>query len=434
MISALGSINVNSLPGENDITRFVLSNGIIVLLRENPYSPSVVLSGYLRCGSMYDLPDKLGLAHFTASMLMRGTTRRSFQQIFNDLETAGASLGFGASVHTVSFSGRSLAEDFPLMVTLLYECLCMPVFPTDQVERLRAQMLTSLAIRAQDTAETADLKFDEILFKGHPYSRPEDGFTETINSIIREDIQEFHRRHYGPGGMVIVVVGSIQPDQVRDLLENALGSWTIPDQMPIPEMPELQPLSKQNRIHIPLPGKTQVDLLMGVLGPRRIDPDYLPASLGNNILGQFGMMGRIGEAVREKAGLAYYASTSLNAWISGGSWEISAGVNPANVEKVIDLILGEVRRFTTETVSQAELEDSQSNFIGRLPLSMESNAGIAGGLLNIERFNLGLDYYRQYPAMISQITPEQVLEIARRYLNPQRFLIVSCGPELESKS
>ncbi len=433
MSAALESINIFSLPGEDDIARFSLSNGILVLLRQNEYSPSVVLSGYLRSGSMYDPLDKLGLAHFTSSMLMRGTSQRTFQQIFDDLETSGASLGFGASVHTVSFSSRSLAEDLPLLIGLLQECLLSPVFPTDQIERLRAQMLTNLAIRAQDTADTADLKFDEMLFKGHPYSHPEDGFSETISAITREDIQEFHRLHYGPDEMVIVVVGAVQAEHVRDLLEGALGKWINPDQPPAPEMPLLQTGRGQTRLHIPLPGKTQVDLLMGVLGPRRTDPDYVAASLANNILGQFGMMGRIGEAVREKAGLAYYASTSLNAWISAGSWEISAGVNPSNVEKVIEIILAEVNRFVTETVSQAELADSQSNFIGRLPLSLESNAGVAGGLLNIERFKLGLDYYRRYPAMITQITPAQVLETAHRYLDPQRFLIVSCGPELELK-
>ncbi len=434
MSTAPASINLFSLPGEDDILRFTLSNGILVLLRQNEYSPSVVLSGYLRSGSMYDPPEKLGLAHFTSSMLMRGTSQRTFQQIFDDLETSGASLGFGASVHTVSFSGRSLAEDLPLLVDLVKECLRWPVFPNEQVERLRAQMLTSLAIRAQDTADTADLKFDEILFKEHPYSRPEDGFPETISAITREDIQEFHRRHYGPDGMVIVVVGAVQAEPVRDLLESALGAWTNPEQPPAPEMPQLQRAQGQTRLHIPLPGKTQVDLLMGILGPRRTDPDYVAASLGNNILGQFGMMGRIGEAVREKAGLAYYASTSLNAWISGGSWEIAAGVNPANVDKVIEIILAEVNRFISEKVSLVELADSQSNFIGRLPLSLESNAGVAGGLLNIERFKLGLDYYRRYPAMISQVTPIQVLETARSYLDPQRFLIVSCGPELDLKT
>ena len=108
--------------------------------------------------------------------------------------------------------------------------------------------------------------------------------------------------------------------------------------------------------------------------------------MGNNILGQFGMMGRIGEVVRERAGLAYSAGTSLNAWIDAGSWEVSAGVSPANLERAIELIFSEIRRFITEPVSAEELSDSQANYIGRLPLSLESNSGVANALLNLERF------------------------------------------------
>ncbi len=429
----LNSVNLSSLPGADNVYRARLENGIVLLVRKNESSSSVVISGYLPGGSMLDPQEKLGLAYFTAAMLLRGTENRTFQEIFDDLETAGASLGFGASVHNVNFSGRSLVEDLPHLINQLKDCLLSPTFPEDQVERLRAQMLTHLAIRAQDTAEMANLKFDEILFMGHPYARPEEGFPETIRAITREDLQAFHRRHYGPEGMVIVVVGAVEPAQVHELLQHSFSGWQNLGQPEQPEMPPVQPRTEKTRLHIPLPGKTQMDILMGMHGPRRTDPDYLAASLGNNILGQFGMMGRIGGAVREKAGLAYSASTSLNGWISAGSWEISAGVNPANAEKAIEIILAEVSRFVTEPVSGEELLDSQMNFIGRLPLSLESNSGIARGLLNIERFDLGLDYFREYPARISAITAQQVLETARRYLQPERFLIVSCGPELKAE-
>ena len=122
----------------------------------------------------------------------------------------------------------------------------------------------------------------------------------------------------------------------------------------MPALPPVTPLNGPVREHITLPGKSQTDLVMGGFGPKRSSPDYLAASLGNNILGQFGMMGRIGDVVREQAGLAYYASTSLNAWINTGSWEVSAGVNPANLQRAIDLILAEIRRFITEPVSLEE--------------------------------------------------------------------------------
>ena len=296
---------------------------------------------------------------------------------------------------------------------------------------MRAQHLTSLAIRAQDTAEMASLTFDQILFAGHPYSLPEDGFPETIQRITRADLAAFHNQHYHPDGLVLVVVGAVNPDEVVDQVNAKLGSWEGGPEKNPPDFNLPQPPAQPVRRHVFIPCKSQVDLVMGGFGPRRIDPDYLTASLGNNILGQFGLMGRIGESVRENAGLAYYASTGLNAWIEGGSWEITAGVDPANLPKAIDLIREEIRRFVVEPVSAEELEDSQAFLVGRLPLNMESNMGIAGSLLNIERFSLGLDYYRKYPQMIKEITSTQILETAQRYLNPERFVIVSAGPQPE---
>jgi len=426
-MTTLHTGTAHSLPGPENISRTVLPNGITVLLRTNLLTPSVVISGYIPAGSLFDPGEYLGLAHFTAAALMRGTHSRSFRQIFDDLETAAASLGFGASVHNTSFGGRCLTEDLPMAMRLLADCLRHPVFPVEQVDRLRAQALTGLAIRSQDTTEMASLTFDELLFPGYPYGLPEDGRQETVARIQADDLAKFHRTHYGPRGMVLVAVGAITSDQFLDLTQQVLGDWQNPEQAEEPTIPaSIQPAAAIRK-HVSIPGKVQTDLVMGTLGPKRKDPDYFAASLGNNILGQFGMMGRIGDSVREKSGLAYYASTSLNAWISAGSWEISAGINPANLERAIDLILDEVQRFTRDGVTAEELQDSKSNTIGRLPISLESNSGIARSILNIERFQLGLDYYQKYNDLIESVTGEQVVETARRHLDIDRFITVSAG-------
>jgi len=140
------------------------------------------------------------------------------------------------------------------------------------------------------------------------------------------------------------------------------------------------------REHVPLDEKSQSDLVIGTLGPKLRNRDYLASALGNDILGQFGMMGRIGESVREKAGLAYYASSSIDMGLGPVTWQVSAGVNPENLERAIALILQELKRFTNELVTEEELADVRSEMIGRLPLAVESNAGVAQALLNMERF------------------------------------------------
>jgi zinc protease len=418
---------VDHLPGSGDINRTVLSNGITLLTRYHPDSPSIVINGYLSSGSLYDPQGKQGRAHFLAASLLRGTKKKNFQEIYNTLESMGASLMFGASVHSTSFGGRALCEDLSSLVNLLAEGLQEPVFPTDQIERLRAMMLSSLAIRAQDTGSMASMIFDRHIFKDHPYGLPEDGFLETIQAITREDLVEGHARYFGPRNMVLVVTGGVAADQVRRILEDYLGNWQNADQAA--EITLTAPVTPQCEIreHIEIPGKSQTDIVMGNSGLKRSSDDYFAASLANNILGQFGMMGRIGYAVREQAGLAYYASSSMNASMSAGSWEVDAGVNPANVNQAIALIKQEIERFITEGVTNEELEESQANFIGRLPLSMESNQGVAGAMINMERFQLGLDYYRTFPAAIAAVTREEVREVAERYLNPDKMVIVSAG-------
>ncbi len=418
----------HSIPGPDDISRTVMPNGISILCRSNFNSSSVVISGYVATGSEYDPLEKLGLAHFTSRCLMRGTADSSFQELHDRLESAGASFGYGASVHTTSFSGRALAEDLPLLFSTMAESLITPRFPEDQFNRLKSQLLTGLAIRANSTQDVAAIEFDSLLFPGHPYGRPEDGFTETISAITRQDLVDFHHAHYSPAGMTMAVVGAVHPQEVMALAEQYFGNWNKPAPFPQPQNPEVQPPRQSIVKHMLLAGKSQSDLVMGTLGPKRKAPEYLAASLGNSILGQFGLMGRIGDSVREKAGLAYYASTSLNAWRESGSWEVSAGVNPENVDRAAALITGELRRFTDEFVTQEELEDNQNNYIGRMPLSLESNSGVANSILNLERFDLGLDYLQRYPSLIRAVTREQIMEAARLHIDPEKLIIVSAGP------
>jgi len=417
-----------SIPGPHDIHRKVLSNGITLLVRSNFNSASVVISGMLGAGSQFDPREKLGLAHFTAMSLMRGTKNADFQAIFEQLESAGASLGFGASVHNTSVGGRALVEDLPMLVNILADSLLNPIFPEQYFDRLKKQLLTGLAIRAQDTSDRSSLAFDSMLFPNHPYGFPEDGYTETISAITRQDLVDFHATHFGPDNMVVVVVGAVKPEEVFNLFEETLGSWKNPNLVTVSPFPAINPPQKTLREHISLAGKSQTDIVMGTLGPKRSAPEYLAASLGNNILGQFGMMGRIGDVVREKAGLAYYASTSVNSWIEGGSWEVAAGVNPANTEKAIQLIIQELEKFRTEPVLQSELDDSQANYIGRLPLSLESNSGVANSILNLERFSLGLDYLQRYPDLVREVTIDQILKAAQKYIDPKRLVIASAGP------
>jgi zinc protease len=418
----------SSIPGADDITRVELANGIVVLARENPNSKAVTFRGVLPAGGLFDPDEKLGLADFTASTLMRGTAKREFQAIYDSLESTGASFGFNSGTHTTGFGGRSLAEDLPLLLDIAREALYFPIFPDEHVEKVRAQLLTGLALRSQDTRDMASLAFDEVVYRQHPYGRAEEGHPETVGAITRQDLVDFHKKHYGPRSMIVVVVGGIPAAKAVELVRGAFEDWANADQPASPALPDWQPLPERIYRRTEIAGKSQSDLIVGTGGPRRLDPDYMAASLGNNILGRFGLMGRIGDSVREKAGLAYYAYSSLGGGLGPDPWMVAAGVNPANEEKATELIFQEIERFTSELVTEEELSDSKSNYIGSMPLSLESNGGVADALMSMERFGLGLDYYRKFPDEINAVTREQVRAAAQHYLPSNKLAVAVAGP------
>ncbi len=140
-------------------------------------------------------------------------------------------------------------------------------------------------------------------------------------------------------------------------------------------------------------------------------------------------MGRIGEAVRESEGLAYSAHSVISGGPGPGPWQVQAGVNPANEERAIEIIVRELERFVSKKVSAEELLENQMHYIGRLPLQLESNEGVGSALLHQERYDLGLDYYQRYPELIARITRDEILETAQRFIDPERLAIAIAGPE-----
>ncbi len=425
----LPELDVQSLPGPETILRRRFSNGVTLLARENFASPSVVFQGFLPVGSLQEQPEKSGLAYLTSLALMRGTAQRSFEELFEAIESIGAGLSVRASGHTTSFRGKSLAEDLPLLLDLLLDVLSNPIFPKREVERLRSQQLTALAIRAQDTGSQAQLAFDEIVYRDHPYRYPVDGYTETVQGLTPDDMRRFHAETFGSEGLVIAVVGGVEAERAAAIVEARLGTWSKRAKTVQSELPPVKDLKHNTQREVRLEGKRQSDIVVGCKGPSRFDEGYLAAAVGNNILGRFGLMGRIGEAVRESEGLAYSAYSVLSGGPGPGPWQVQAGVNPENEQRAIEIIIKELGRFVSRKVSAEELLENQMHYVGRLPLQLESNEGVGSALLHLERYDLGLDYYQRYPELIAEITREEILETAQRYIDPERLAIAIAGPE-----
>ena len=425
----LPHLDIAALPGPDTIRREVLPNGVVLLIRENFTSPSVVLSGYLLAGALANTPETAGLAFMTAIAMTRGTQTRSFQQIFESIESIGARLSLHGGTHSTAFQGKALAEDLGLLLELLDDVLQNPSFPKAEFERLRAQQLTALGIREQDTGARAQMAFDTLVYSDHPYGLSTNGYVETIGELTPSDSRRFHREYFGPSGLVITIVGGVKAEKVLDLVTSTLGQWKTKKQREMPDLPKLKSLKKSKSVEVRLEGKAQSDLVIGVAGPSRYDEDYLAAVMGNSILGRFGLMGRIGEAVRVSAGLAYYAYSAISGGPGPGPWQVVAGVNPKDENRAIEIVRNEIKRFTSRHVSEEELFENKANFIGRLPMQLESNEGVAGAISHVERYGLGLDYYQRIQNLIAGITRDQILDVGQRFLDPERLAVAIAGPD-----
>ncbi len=416
-------------PGPNNITRMELPNGIVLLIYQNVAGATAVMEGVVRAGALYDPPGQDGLADFTADLLMRSTQKRSFDQIFDALESVGASLDFGSGRHTTQFSAHGLVEDLDLMLDLLGESLRRPTFPTEQIGQVRGQVLTGLQIRANDTRRMANLRFMETCYQNHPYGRSVRGYPETIQNMTRDDIVAFHQTHYGPRDMVIAVVSPLEPVDIAARISAELEDWVVADQPGEAGIVDVDPPVAQQVTATTIPDKQQADIVLGLAGPRRNAPDYLHLSLMNTVLGVFGMMGRIGKSVREEQGLAYYAYSRLSGGLGPTPWTAAAGVAPDAVTKAIDSILAEVRRMRAEPVSAEELADCKAYRTGSLPVSLETNSALADVMLDMELYGLGLDYLQRFPNEIAQISAEDILAAAQTYLDIDKMTISVAGPE-----
>jgi zinc protease len=421
-------LNQADIPGAHNIVRQIYPNGMTVLVKENFSSPSVVIDGFVRAGATDDVLGKEGVSAFTSHMVMRGTERRSFAQIYEVIEAVGATVDVSSGINVTSFSAKSLVEDLPLVADILADVLQHPAFPEAEVEKERGEVLTDLQERANNTRRMAGLTFRELLYPAdHPYHRSVQGYPETVAAITRDELINYYRSAYGANGLIVSIVGAVKAEEALRIWEDRFGNW-IGAQVDRGVPPSAPRLIERREQRVDIPGKSQSDLVLGFVGPTRSASDYVDARMANSILGVFGLYGRLGARVREKGGLAYYSYSQLEGGLGPGAWQVSAGVDPANVDKTIPLIQSEIKRMIETKVTPTELKDNKSYMIGSMPIGLETNDGVSGIILDMELYGLGLDYLVNYPDRINAINAASVQAAAQKYLDAENFALAVAGP------
>lgn len=415
-------------PVSLDIQRTVLPNGIVVLVNQDDATPQVVVRASILAGSVFDSEEKAGIARFVAPMLIRGTELRSFQQLSEETDSMGMALSVDSGRLTAQAGLRCLKEDLSRGMELLAEVLRQATFPGDEIEKLRMQI--SAGLKEQDTSArtVAERRFLEMLYpEGHPYRLWPSGTQQTVGSISRDDLVAFYRRYYRPDTVVVAIAGDVAPDEAVEQVRRVLGDWTAEGEKPRLNIPEVKPPARSVQEEA-VPGKFQSEMVMGLPALPRKDPDYYALRLGNLILGELGLSGRLGANIREKQGLAYHVSSDVQASVGPSPWAVRAGVNPSNIDKAIESAFVEIERWRETRVTDEELEEGKSFLTGSLPIALETVDGVVRTLLDIEFYDLGLDFLERYPGLVNAVTSESIQAAVRKWILPEHIVTVVAGP------
>jgi zinc protease len=411
------------------IHRYQLSNGLTLLVLENHANPTVSLSGFLKAGEYFNPPGKDSLASITASMLNKGTARRTKLEIAESLESNGARLGFSSNNFTTSISGQSLSRDLPMIISTLAEELREPVFPETEMEKLKQRYIASIKEDLDDTRSRAYERLTQAIFPaGHPfYQYPSETIISQIETITAEDARGFYGKYYGTGGMILTIVGDVEPSAVRALVEQNLGDWLG---APAPEinLPVTELQTEVKREIVVLKDKPNCDVLIGHASRlRRSNPDYLAAVIANNALGQSTLSSRLGLKVRDEMGLTYGISSGFRSGIGDGPFTIGVTVAPENIDLAIDTTLEIVNDYISGGIREDELQDEKASVTGSYKVGLATNAGMAGQIANSELFGLGETYLDEFPGLINALTKQQIDEAIRKYIHPEVATTVIAG-------
>ena len=397
--------------------------GLSAWVLEEPAIPFTALNLMFSGGAALDPPDKRGAAFLMTGLLEEGAGDLDSQAFAAEIEALSASFSFDVSDDTLSVSVRFLTENRTETLALLKAALTQPRFDPDAIERVRQQVLSILATKAQDPTDTAQRVWTEQAFGDHAYGTSYQGTESSITALTRADLLAAHQNLLVRDTLSISAVGHITAEDLGPILDDLLGD------LPAGSALETAPL----QLDIPT-GLTVVDMptpqsvaIFGHAGINRNHPDFFAAFILNTILGGQGIESRLTAEVREKRGLTYGISTVL---ISKDQANVMLGqVASANdrINAAIEVIRDEWRKLARDGVTAEELQAAQTYLTGAYPLRFDGNSQISRILVGMQRIGLGLDYINTRNAKINAVTLSEINRVAAQLLKPEALNFVVTG-------
>ena len=408
--------------------RTVFDNGAVLLCKPTHTTPAVAISLSLRAGSIADPAGLPGMTWLLSRAIDRGTATRTAADIAEELDSRGITLSVAVTRHLFTFGCTCLAEDFDPVLALLGDIVMSPSLPEEEIAIRKGEVITSIRQDDDNPAIRAAEALMGLLYPGgHPYGRRTKGSIDVVERLTRQQLLRLHAERFAPSVLTVFIVGDVEPARATDAATRVFGGWKKPAPPPL-VVPPVAPVTHRQRLVIPMMNKAQADIAYGFVTIARNDPAYYAFWLMNVAFGQYAIGGRLGDSIRERQGMAYYVSSSLDANVSPGPLSIRAGVSPANVDRAVASIDMEVVRLVRDGLTPKELDESRRYLIGSIPRALETNAAIANFLHAEEFFGLGLDYDARLPDLLRAVTMDEVNAAARRALDSARATFVIAGP------
>jgi zinc protease len=404
---------------------FQLANGLtVIVLPQTGGAPVVSASLVVRSGSDANPVDRPGLASFTAAVLDQGTATRNAPQLADEVAQIGASLTTSWSRDASTVTTSSLVRNFPRALALLADVVLRPSFPAEEVERIRSARLADLVQQRANPVQIATNVTAATVYGVHPYGFSELGTSASIKQLNRDDLEGFWRRHFLPGNAALVVSGSITVNELRKLAEAEFGAW--PRGTAAPVHLGAPALSASRLVIVDRPGSPQTQLRVATVGVPRSSPDYVPVRVMNTILG--GMFAsRINMNLREAHGYTYGANSQFPFWRSGGPFSVSTGVRTDVTAPALHEVMFELKRMVETRVTPEELTLAKDAITQALPASFETSDRTVGNLATLFTHGLPLNYFSNLAEQISVVDAQAVQEVARKYLVPDKFVVIAVG-------
>jgi zinc protease len=427
-------VRLNRAPVNKEILRVKLprprevklDNGLDVLVLEQHKLPTVAFMLWIKTGALEDPRDLPGLAKFTADMLREGTTNRDSAQLAKDVDDIGASLsasaGFGSNTSSVSASG--LVENTDRILELMSDVVLNPTFPDDELAKYKKRQLAGLQQMRSEPSFLARERFYSVLYGNFPASEVA-ATPESVNKVTRDKLAKFHSEYYAPNNAILGVVGDVDYDSIVPLIKKYFGGWKS---HPVTDS-NLPPVPKQAAAKVVLvdrPDSVQTNIVAGDYALRRNDPDYIPLTVTNHILGG-GPAARLFLDLREEKGYTYGAYSYFRSDIYPGPWMASTEVRTKVTDGSMEALMDEFKKIRDEDVPGKELDEARRAIVASFALSLEQPSTLLHAWLTVDYYKLSQDYWDQYPEEVAKVTPQVVKETARKYIDLDHLQVVCVG-------